>query len=89
MKCLQRLKSSGLPGITIIIKKKICSMPIFHIEWKHWVLYNSTSKVATLKYLHTHTPTPLTDDRERDGCEKTGRLETVFEKVDFTRDFEG
>ena len=36
MKCLQRLKSSGLPGMTIIIKKKICSIPIFHRAQDWW-----------------------------------------------------
>ena len=43
-------------GYTIIIKE-ICTSPIFHIEWKHRELYNSSINTYTPTHACTHTHT--------------------------------
>ena len=38
-------------------KKKISTVPIFHTEWKHRMLYNSNRNTYTPSHPHTHTHT--------------------------------
>ena len=44
-----------MQDLTVMIIKEICTAFIFHIEWKHRVLYNGTGIMHTHRLTHTHT----------------------------------
>ena len=56
--------------ILILLIKKICTVPIVHLERKCRVLCNSTSN-SSPPPPHTHTCIyTQADNRDRDGCKK-------------------